>query len=76
VVRCQEGCLSCNSKGYCDWCDETFIEFKGKCLNECPAGFYNFYSYCFNCDYKCLTCFDDSDNCIYCSKYFIFDPIV
>lgn len=60
-VKCAKGCLDCESRESCRSCDysRNLVMYEGKCVENCPAGFYKEYkeNVCRQCANKdCLLC--------------------
>ena len=76
-VKCgDENCKECSPSNNCKKCYGEKVVFDGKCLDECPSGYYAN-------DYKCLPCEDkenckscyilNSEKCKECSKGFLYE---
>jgi proprotein convertase subtilisin/kexin type 5 len=67
-ANCHPSCASCNgsSESQCIQCRTNKFSYEGKCLNNCPDGFYGDKKRkeCMPCPEGCSTC--SSESCITC----------
>uniref|UniRef100_A0A4W3IY08 Proprotein convertase subtilisin/kexin type 5b n=1 Tax=Callorhinchus milii TaxID=7868 RepID=A0A4W3IY08_CALMI len=77
--QCGEACEICSeSRENCERClkmrDRSFFLHEGKCLSECPQGYYvSARKECERCDVSCRTCDQSPSNCQTCNPYYVLD---
>ena len=68
-IVCHDDCGNCDgsSQNMCTSCKGTKILFNGKCLSECPVGYYLNENKCIPCTPPCIDCLS-STICMKCSS--------
>lgn len=63
--QCTPPCASC-PKGHPELCTscKTGLLYEGKCIDECPKGYYSEIDVCLPCHPKCKHCIDRFDHCV------------
>lgn len=68
VKACQDVCRVCDSANCYD-CREGYMLLQGKCVEECPTGYYPQDSQCQRCPLTCSSCLSPSA-CVSCVSPF------
>jgi hypothetical protein len=70
-LSCEDSCLSCKSKDFCEQCKEEAIKYEGSCLSSCPEGTKEVNKTCeVICPNNCLSC--TATECTSCEEGFGF----
>ncbi|KAJ7327207.1 hypothetical protein JRQ81_016966, partial [Phrynocephalus forsythii] len=70
--ECYASCLSCTEEfsRNCTACVSPGILHEGKCLSECPEGWYHREDHCYACHPSCKTCHGPSEaDCVTCQPH-------
>ncbi|XP_051499578.1 proprotein convertase subtilisin/kexin type 5 isoform X2 [Apus apus] len=69
---CMDGCEVCLDHWHCQKCqaeqDQPLILHKGRCLHECPEGYFNDSETCKECSDSCETCVGSATKCLSCKS--------
>ncbi|XP_009067528.1 PREDICTED: proprotein convertase subtilisin/kexin type 5-like [Acanthisitta chloris] len=69
---CGEGCEACSDHWHCQRCqaetDQPLFLHKGRCLQECPEGYFNDSETCTECSGSCKTCIESATKCLSCKS--------
>ncbi|XP_038025774.1 proprotein convertase subtilisin/kexin type 5 isoform X1 [Anas platyrhynchos] len=69
---CMDNCEVCSNLWNCQKCqgeqDQPFFLHKGRCLQECPEGYFNDSGTCKKCSESCKTCVGNAMKCQSCES--------
>ncbi|XP_075595358.1 proprotein convertase subtilisin/kexin type 5 isoform X2 [Balearica regulorum gibbericeps] len=69
---CMDGCEVCSDHWHCQKCqaeqDQPLFLHKGRCLQECPEGYFNDSETCKECSGSCKTCMGSATKCLSCKS--------
>ncbi|NXV43083.1 PCSK5 convertase, partial [Uria aalge] len=69
---CVDGCEVCSSHWDCQKCqaeqDHPLFLHNGRCLQECPEGYFNDSETCKECSESCKTCMGSASRCLSCKS--------
>lgn len=71
--NCPSNCSSCTNSSYCQQCSKGVL-VSGSCQENCPLGYYSYYSVCAPCMYGCLVC-TGSNTCSQCYIGFLYQNL-
>ncbi|NWR75520.1 PCSK5 convertase, partial [Centropus unirufus] len=70
--RCMDGCEMCFNHWHCQKCQaeqgQLLFLHNGKCLQECPEGYFNDAETCKECSGSCKTCMGSETKCLSCES--------
>ena len=70
-TRCSYPCAKCTNETNCLTCETNMSVLNGKCIEQCPLGFYTQNSVCYPCYPTCLSCNGPGKaNCLTCDDGF------
>ncbi|XP_057288919.1 proprotein convertase subtilisin/kexin type 5 isoform X1 [Pezoporus wallicus] len=69
---CMDGCEMCSDHWHCQKCqaeeDQPLFLHEGRCLQECPEGYFNDSETCKECSGSCKTCMGTATKCLSCKS--------
>ncbi|XP_033928587.1 proprotein convertase subtilisin/kexin type 5 isoform X1 [Melopsittacus undulatus] len=69
---CMDGCEVCSDHWHCQKCqaeeDRPLFLHEGRCLQECPEGYFNDSETCKECSGSCKTCMGTATKCLSCKS--------
>ncbi|NXV23312.1 PCSK5 convertase, partial [Cepphus grylle] len=69
---CMDGCEVCSNHWDCQKCqaeqDRPLFLHNGRCLQECPEGYFNDSETCKECSESCKTCMGSASRCLSCKS--------
>uniref|UniRef100_A0A6J0TBE0 Proprotein convertase subtilisin/kexin type 5 isoform X2 n=1 Tax=Pogona vitticeps TaxID=103695 RepID=A0A6J0TBE0_9SAUR len=75
--NCADDCEECTSANHCLRClpdsDMPLYLYRGKCLQECPTGFFAEDGICRMCSQPCSTCEGNATRCLSCKHPFLLE---
>ncbi|XP_064032778.1 proprotein convertase subtilisin/kexin type 5 isoform X1 [Pogoniulus pusillus] len=70
--RCMDDCEVCSNYWHCQKCqaeqDQLLFLHEGRCLQECPEGYFNDSGTCKECSGSCKTCMGSATKCLSCKS--------
>ncbi|TRZ25690.1 hypothetical protein HGM15179_001409 [Zosterops borbonicus] len=74
---CGDGCEVCSDQWHCQKCqaeqNQPLFLHNGKCLQECPEGYFNDSETCKECSGSCKTCMGSATQCLSCKSPFLLE---
>ncbi|XP_028941399.1 proprotein convertase subtilisin/kexin type 5-like [Antrostomus carolinensis] len=69
---CMDGCEVCSDHWHCQKCqaeqDQPLFLHQGRCLQDCPEGYFNDSETCKECSESCKTCMGSATDCLSCKS--------
>ncbi|XP_050185248.1 proprotein convertase subtilisin/kexin type 5 isoform X1 [Myiozetetes cayanensis] len=70
--KCRDDCEVCSDPWHCQKCkaeqDQLLFLHNGRCLPECPEGYFNDSETCKECSGSCKTCIGNATKCLSCES--------
>ncbi|KAF4804618.1 hypothetical protein TURU_006047 [Turdus rufiventris] len=74
---CGDGCEVCSDEWHCQKCQaeqkQLLFLHNGRCLQECPKGYFNDSETCKECSGSCKTCMGSATQCLSCKSPFLLE---
>lgn len=64
LKNCQNNQIAVNGVCIC----QSGLTFRDSCIDNCPIGYLNISSQCYQCDPSCLYCLINLTNCVVCNS--------